>query len=52
MPKHEELNEVLMFQASELKKYFKMGDHVKVLAGKVFIYFDCLFYCYYYFFGF
>lgn len=34
MPKHEDLKDPLVFQASELKKYFKMGDHVKVLAGK------------------
>ena len=30
MPKHEELTEALEFQASELRKYFTMGDHVKV----------------------
>jgi len=30
MPKHEELKEALEFQASELQKYFKQGDHVKV----------------------
>lgn len=30
MPKHEELREALEFQASELRKYFTMGDHVKV----------------------
>lgn len=30
MPKHEELKEALEFQASELRKYFTMGDHVKV----------------------
>ncbi|XP_066144783.1 transcription elongation factor SPT5 isoform X1 [Euwallacea fornicatus] len=34
MPKHEDLKDPLVFQASELKKYFKMGDHVKVLAGR------------------
>ncbi|EFA05446.1 transcription elongation factor SPT5 [Tribolium castaneum] len=34
MPKHEDLKEPLFFHASELKKYFKMGDHVKVLAGR------------------
>ncbi|ENN71835.1 hypothetical protein YQE_11454 [Dendroctonus ponderosae] len=34
MPKHADLKEPLVFQASELKKYFKMGDHVKVLAGR------------------
>lgn len=34
MPKHADLKVPLVFQASELKKYFKMGDHVKVLAGK------------------
>ncbi|KAJ9580689.1 hypothetical protein L9F63_024134, partial [Diploptera punctata] len=34
MPKHQHLNEPLEFQASELKKYFRQGDHVKVLAGR------------------
>lgn len=34
MPRHEDLREPLVFQASELRKYFKMGDHVKVLAGR------------------
>lgn len=34
MPKHEELRDMLVFQASELRKYFQMGDHVKVLAGR------------------
>ncbi|KAL1502723.1 hypothetical protein ABEB36_007827 [Hypothenemus hampei] len=34
MPKHEELKDPLNFPASELKKYFKMGDHVKVLSGR------------------
>ncbi|KAL7306543.1 hypothetical protein TKK_0001235 [Trichogramma kaykai] len=34
MPKHEELTEALMFTANELKKYFTMGDHVKVVAGR------------------
>lgn len=55
MPKHEDLKEALIFQASELKKYFRMGDHVKVLAGNymkypqklylnnVFIYFCLMF---------
>lgn len=33
MPKHEDLKDPLVFQANELKKYFKMGDHVKVLSG-------------------
>lgn len=31
MPKHEELKEALEFQANELRKYFTMGDHVKVI---------------------
>lgn len=30
MPKHEELKEALEFQSTELRKYFTMGDHVKV----------------------
>ncbi|XP_052861646.1 transcription elongation factor SPT5 [Anopheles cruzii] len=34
MPKHEELRDPLIFKASELRKYFKTGDHVKVLAGR------------------
>lgn len=34
MPKHDDLKEALVFQANELVKYFKMGDHVKVLAGR------------------
>ncbi|XP_063989412.1 transcription elongation factor SPT5-like [Diachasmimorpha longicaudata] len=34
LPKHEELNEPLEFQANELRKYFKMGDHVRVIAGR------------------
>lgn len=34
MPKHEELKEALEFQAQELRKYFTMGDHVKVVAGR------------------
>lgn len=33
-PKHEALTDPLEFQASELRKYFRMGDHVKVLAGR------------------
>lgn len=35
MPKHEDLKDPLVFQANELKKYFRMGDHVKVLSGNV-----------------
>nr|CAB3266712.1 transcription elongation factor SPT5 [Phallusia mammillata] len=34
MPKHEELHDPLEFLASELRKHFKMGDHVKVIAGR------------------
>jgi len=30
MPEHEELQDTLEFQASELQKYFKQGDHVRV----------------------
>lgn len=33
MPSHEDLKEVQEFRKTELKKYFKMGDHVLVLAG-------------------
>lgn len=34
MPKHEALKDALVFKANELRKYFKQGDHVKVLAGR------------------
>lgn len=34
MPKHEELKDPLIFKANELRKYFKTGDHAKVLAGR------------------
>ena len=30
MPKHKDLNEAIEFLPSELKKYFTIGDHVKV----------------------
>ncbi|KAI1289197.1 Transcription elongation factor SPT5 [Halotydeus destructor] len=33
IPKHEDLKEPLEFQAHELKKYFNVGDHVKVMEG-------------------
>lgn len=34
LPKHEDLKDLLEFPAHELKKHFKMGDHVKVIAGR------------------
>uniref|UniRef100_A0A3Q1FU02 Transcription elongation factor SPT5 n=1 Tax=Acanthochromis polyacanthus TaxID=80966 RepID=A0A3Q1FU02_9TELE len=34
MPKHEDLKDPLEFPAHELRKYFRMGDHVKVIAGR------------------
>lgn len=34
MPKHDALKDPLVFKPNELKKYFKQGDHVKVLAGR------------------
>ncbi|RWS12398.1 transcription elongation factor SPT5-like protein, partial [Dinothrombium tinctorium] len=34
IPKHEDLKDPLEFQAHELRKYFKVGDHVKVIAGR------------------
>ncbi|XP_060070304.1 transcription elongation factor SPT5-like [Ylistrum balloti] len=34
MPKHEDLKDPLEFPCHELKKHFKMGDHVKVIAGR------------------
>lgn len=33
-PKHEDLKDPLIFKAGELRKYFKAGDHAKVLAGR------------------
>ena len=33
-PKHEDLKEPLEFQASELRKYFSQGDHVRVIGGR------------------
>jgi len=34
-PKHEDLkDDPLDFQASELKKYFRQGDHVRVIGGR------------------
>nr|XP_006824005.1 PREDICTED: transcription elongation factor SPT5 isoform X2 [Saccoglossus kowalevskii] len=34
MPKHEDLKEPLDFPARELRKHFRMGDHVKVIGGR------------------
>ena len=34
LPKHEDLKDPLEFPHHELRKHFKMGDHVKVLAGR------------------
>lgn len=34
MPDHEELKDPIEFVASELKKYFKVGEHVKVIGGR------------------
>lgn len=34
MPKHQDLTEALEFPANELRKFFKVGDHVKVIAGR------------------
>ncbi|XP_033102671.1 transcription elongation factor SPT5-like isoform X2 [Anneissia japonica] len=34
MPKHEDLKDLLEFPAHELCKHFKIGDHVKVVAGR------------------
>lgn len=34
MPQTEGLKDALEFQAHELTKYFKVGDHVKVIAGR------------------
>ena len=33
LPRHEDLKDPLEFPVHELKKFFKMGDHVKVIAG-------------------
>jgi len=34
MPQHQDLKDPIEFQAHELKKYFQVGDHVKVIAGR------------------
>mmetsp|Transcript_40835 Transcript_40835/g.102798 ORF Transcript_40835/g.102798 Transcript_40835/m.102798 type:complete len:780 (-) Transcript_40835:158-2497(-) len=34
MPDHEELKDLLEFPLSSLAKYFKVGDHVRVLSGR------------------
>lgn len=34
LPNHEELKEPIEFVASELRKYFKVGEHVKVIGGR------------------
>ena len=33
-PNHKDLIEALEFQASELRKYFNQGDHVRVIGGR------------------
>merc|ERR1719273_883328 len=34
MPKHDDLKDPLEFQSNELKKYFRQGDHVRVIGGR------------------
>ncbi|CAJ0572588.1 unnamed protein product, partial [Mesorhabditis spiculigera] len=34
MPEHEDLDEPITLSAADLRKFFKPGDHVKVLEGK------------------
>jgi transcription elongation factor SPT5 len=34
MPKHEDLKDPLEFHVKEIRKYFQVGDHVKVIAGR------------------
>uniref|UniRef100_A0A8R1DTN9 Transcription elongation factor SPT5 n=1 Tax=Caenorhabditis japonica TaxID=281687 RepID=A0A8R1DTN9_CAEJA len=34
MPDQEDLNEAITLNASELRKYFKEGDHIKVISGR------------------
>eukprot|EP01006_Ploeotia_vitrea_P035764 TRINITY_DN65931_c9_g1_i2.p1 TRINITY_DN65931_c9_g1~~TRINITY_DN65931_c9_g1_i2.p1 ORF type:complete len:729 (-),score=425.94 TRINITY_DN65931_c9_g1_i2:1372-3279(-) len=34
MPNHEQLNEPLEFPVDELRKFFRVGDHVKILRGQ------------------
>lgn len=34
LPKHEDLKDPLEFPAHEVRKFFKMGDHVKVIRGR------------------
>eukprot|EP00245_Coleochaete_scutata_P016187 TRINITY_DN746_c0_g2_i1.p1 TRINITY_DN746_c0_g2~~TRINITY_DN746_c0_g2_i1.p1 ORF type:complete len:1066 (+),score=270.70 TRINITY_DN746_c0_g2_i1:65-3262(+) len=33
-PRHESLKESLLFKEKELRKFYKIGDHVKVIAGQ------------------
>jgi transcription elongation factor SPT5 len=34
LPQHEELKDPIDFMANELKKHFKVGEHVKVIGGR------------------
>lgn len=34
LPEHEELKEPLTFSAHELRKFFKTGDHARVISGR------------------
>lgn len=34
MPKHQDLHELLTFSSHQLQKFFKEGDHCKVIAGQ------------------
>lgn len=34
IPQHEDLKDPLEFQAHEIRKYFKVGDHVKIIRGR------------------
>lgn len=41
LPKHKDLQEIIEFQAGELRKYFSMGDHVKVTILQSIMRFNC-----------
>ena len=34
LPKHEALKDEIPFKANELRKYFQVGNHVKILHGR------------------
>lgn len=34
MPKHEDLRDPIEFQVHEVRKFFKVGDHIKIIGGQ------------------